>query len=300
MYHMEKIELDQMKANHNTILGYTSELMDDLAVFSETLLAAGTFDSYADRTLSLASTVALLNHSLQQRSQCYQQLQRLELTPAGATDFLPGANAHGNATEGDGANVSATQEASSQLPPMVLMSQRVNEVMERVDGIFEQHDPSAVQADAARDEAVLQQSREYVRVATAVDRARVLAEQAANGENVAPAGAAAEPGDEDAEMVVVEGRTSLRCPITGTWLEDPVKNKECGHVYSRVAIVNQLNEYARMHRGSAPMKCPCAGCRKSVKRADLQDDAMTAVEVRRAQAQERGRRIVATQESIVL
>ena len=68
--------------------------------------------------------------------------------------------------------------------------------------------------------------------------------------------------EEDQELqVVTGGHTSstsaalfrLKCPLTGTLLEDPVKNSVCGHAYSKAAIVDHL-------RRARTKVCPMVGC----------------------------------------
>jgi hypothetical protein len=68
--------------------------------------------------------------------------------------------------------------------------------------------------------------------------------------------------DEDEELAVVGGGgggrrnsdvgATLRCPLTGKLLEDPVKNSVCGHAYSKKAIQAHL---------AISSLCPVAGCR---------------------------------------
>lgn len=94
--------------------------------------------------------------------------------------------------------------------------------------------------------------------------------------------------DEDIEMVggTATQAANLKCPITGTWmsdsimcfvikcleparlnyyscrctammLEDPVKNKVCGHYYSRAAIMSYIQNKRRENRNCF---CPVSGC----------------------------------------
>jgi hypothetical protein len=69
-----------------------------------------------------------------------------------------------------------------------------------------------------------------------------------------------EEQDEDQELQVVGGSggnaassSRLKCPLTGTLLEDPVKNSVCGHAYSKAAILDHLSRA----RGKV---CPMVGC----------------------------------------
>jgi hypothetical protein len=63
---------------------------------------------------------------------------------------------------------------------------------------------------------------------------------------------------QDQELQVVGGHaasavSALKCPLTGTLLEDPVKNSVCGHAYSKAAILDHL----RRAKGKV---CPMVGC----------------------------------------
>lgn len=93
------------------------------------------------------------------------------------------------------------------------------------------------------------------------------------GERVGPV------GDDDIEMV--HNQTSqhldLKCPITGSPLTDPVKNKLCSHVYSRSGIEGLMQQA----RGRA-CKCPVYGCGNAkVTREQLEDDLVTAQRVKK-------------------
>jgi hypothetical protein len=88
--------------------------------------------------------------------------------------------------------------------------------------------------------------------------------------------------DDDIEVVRnangSRSSTSLKCPVTSQFLEDPVKNKLCGHVFSKRGIEHMLNS-ARPH---GPCRCPVAGCTNgNVTRDQLEDDSATALLVRR-------------------
>lgn len=82
--------------------------------------------------------------------------------------------------------------------------------------------------------------------------------------------------DQDDELEVVGGNstTSLKCPITGTLLKDPVRNKVCHHVYSKHAIL------AYIRNGNN--KCPNVGCgNTNLSLGQLEDDFQTARLVQR-------------------
>ncbi|KAL7556574.1 hypothetical protein ACA910_016216 [Epithemia clementina (nom. ined.)] len=72
--------------------------------------------------------------------------------------------------------------------------------------------------------------------------------------------------NEDVQIVETSNQQSgyyradkKRCPITAQVLENPVRNKVCGHVYSRKGIELLLQQ---MRQRKATVKCPCpvAGC----------------------------------------
>jgi hypothetical protein len=87
-------------------------------------------------------------------------------------------------------------------------------------------------------------------------------------------------GDEDEELTVIDtgnrgthNATALKCPLTGTHYENPVKNSVCGHVYSKEAIEGHLR---------CSRKCPVAGCNnKNVRLDNLVADVETQLRVRR-------------------
>lgn len=81
--------------------------------------------------------------------------------------------------------------------------------------------------------------------------------------------------DEDIEVVQNTASTQpyLKCPITAMYMVDAVRNKVCGHVYSRAGIEAHL----RNNR-----KCPVAGCNNTnVTLSQLEDDLETQQNVRK-------------------
>lgn len=52
-------------------------------------------------------------------------------------------------------------------------------------------------------------------------------------------------------------RNLLMCPIMGTLMENPVKNKACGHLYSRDGIESHIQS---MRRSRRQCSCPVTGC----------------------------------------
>ena len=82
--------------------------------------------------------------------------------------------------------------------------------------------------------------------------------------------------DEEIEVMRTEGSdaSNLKCPITTLMLEDPVKSSNCTHLYSRVAIENQIRRGDR--------KCPVPGCSNhQLSLADLTPDSGAEFMVRR-------------------
>jgi len=96
-------------------------------------------------------------------------------------------------------------------------------------------------------------------------------------------GASRNKNDDDDELQVLRNpnnATSLKCPIMGSLVEDPVKSKVCGHVYSRVGIMDLM-------RRRTKVACPVAGCHNSsLTKEQLEDDVETAMKVRRQRRRE--------------
>lgn len=87
------------------------------------------------------------------------------------------------------------------------------------------------------------------------------------------ASAAGANGDDDLEIMAEESTLNLKCPIMGSLMQDPVKNKVCGHTYSKVAILNHI---------AIDRRCPVAGCQNlHVKQDQLEPDMETTAEIRR-------------------
>jgi hypothetical protein len=82
--------------------------------------------------------------------------------------------------------------------------------------------------------------------------------------------------DEDLAVLPQENASSLKCPIKGTLMEDPVKSTVCGHSYSREGIEQHIKN-SNVHTS-----CPMYGCRNNRLNWDqLVDDPETAMLVRR-------------------
>mmetsp|Transcript_70909 Transcript_70909/g.205566 ORF Transcript_70909/g.205566 Transcript_70909/m.205566 type:complete len:262 (+) Transcript_70909:101-886(+) len=102
--------------------------------------------------------------------------------------------------------------------------------------------------------------------------------------------------NEDDDEIMAEGgpRINLKCPITGTLMQDPYKNSVCGHVYEKDAILNHLRKDHRK-------RCPVAGCSTSmITQAMLRPDNITATQIRREKVrQQRARDLLrASQDTI--
>lgn len=79
--------------------------------------------------------------------------------------------------------------------------------------------------------------------------------------------------DDDLAVLPMENAAALKCPITGTLMEDPVKSKLCGHSYSRRGIEQHIK---------SSRVCPVAGCQNRHLTLDqLVADPETAMLVRR-------------------
>jgi SUMO ligase MMS21 Smc5/6 complex component len=88
--------------------------------------------------------------------------------------------------------------------------------------------------------------------------------------------------DSDEELEVLRnpaGTQSLKCPITAMLYEEPLRNKVCGHVYSKAGIMQML----RSHQP----KCPVVGCRNgAVTMSQLEEDVETEMKVKRQRRRE--------------
>ena len=81
--------------------------------------------------------------------------------------------------------------------------------------------------------------------------------------------------NDDDDLEIVNNRDdvhALKCPITATLFEDPVKNKVCGHTYSRAGIQQVIK--------NRKTTCPIAGCknnRLSVNQLETDEEMKMAV-----------------------
>jgi E3 SUMO-protein ligase NSE2 len=87
----------------------------------------------------------------------------------------------------------------------------------------------------------------------------------------------------DDDIVVDQEIQSLKCPITLTLLEKPVRSTNCVHVYSLDAI----KELVRQGRGKC--ECPVAGCAAEVTMDGIREDKVMARKIREEMAREEER-----------
>lgn len=88
--------------------------------------------------------------------------------------------------------------------------------------------------------------------------------------------------DDDIELMPAAAgtqSTNFKCPVTGSFMEEPMKNKVCGHVYSKGGIVHAIQQAGVKRR---PCRCPVPGCANShVTMQQLEKDPHTERLVRR-------------------
>eukprot|EP01105_Mastigella_eilhardi_P016948 TRINITY_DN3890_c0_g1_i1.p1 TRINITY_DN3890_c0_g1~~TRINITY_DN3890_c0_g1_i1.p1 ORF type:complete len:250 (+),score=74.23 TRINITY_DN3890_c0_g1_i1:65-751(+) len=87
----------------------------------------------------------------------------------------------------------------------------------------------------------------------------------------------------DEDLVEAPVERTIICPITKTQFVNPVRNKACGHVFTRDAIMDLLQ---RQKHG---MDCPVPGCDKQIVAGGLEPDEEMEHILRRA------KRLAATQ-----
>ena len=75
--------------------------------------------------------------------------------------------------------------------------------------------------------------------------------------------------EDDGMMINVvekDPKKKFRCPITGAYFVNPVKNKRCNHTYEHDAILQLLGK-------KRSINCPVAGCSERVSERDLVEDS---------------------------
>ncbi|KAJ1740761.1 hypothetical protein LPJ78_004212 [Coemansia sp. RSA 989] len=81
--------------------------------------------------------------------------------------------------------------------------------------------------------------------------------------------------ESDEELVIAGARLTYRCPVTTSWLVDPVTSKVCKHSFSKEAILS----FIQSNRGSCA--CPVGGCSKTIRSRDLYADKLLERKVAR-------------------
>lgn len=89
--------------------------------------------------------------------------------------------------------------------------------------------------------------------------------------------------DDEDDLEIVQNRVddvhTLKCPITGMFFVNPVKNKVCNHVYDRAGLDQLIR--ARKHT------CPVPGCaNRSLSLAQVEEDEQMKLKVKRHKARE--------------
>ncbi|KII74294.1 E3 SUMO-protein ligase NSE2 [Thelohanellus kitauei] len=69
------------------------------------------------------------------------------------------------------------------------------------------------------------------------------------------------------EVTVTSEITGQKCPITQADLVAPVRNRNCGHIYSRDAILSLI----KRGKGNKQTTCPVIGCSEAVVESRLED-----------------------------
>ena len=89
--------------------------------------------------------------------------------------------------------------------------------------------------------------------------------------------------DVDDDLIIDQEIQSLKCPITLSLLEKPVRNDNCPHVYSLDAIKELVRH------GHGQCKCPVAGCVADVNVKSVREDKAMArrVELEKNRLEER-------------
>ncbi|CEG70983.1 hypothetical protein RMATCC62417_06785 [Rhizopus microsporus] len=85
-----------------------------------------------------------------------------------------------------------------------------------------------------------------------------------------------ENNNNDEEIVMGPTKLSFRCPITTSWLEQPMTSRVCKHSFTKSAITQLI----RINHGA--VTCPVSGCNKYIRMDILYDDELLADKVKRA------------------
>ncbi|KAG2198708.1 hypothetical protein INT47_005393 [Mucor saturninus] len=86
--------------------------------------------------------------------------------------------------------------------------------------------------------------------------------------------------NDDDDIVMGSTKISLKCPLTTTWLEDPVTSTVCKHSFSKAAILDL------MRQSGGSVVCPVSGCNKGIVPTYLINDEIMAERVTRVKARD--------------
>ena len=92
-----------------------------------------------------------------------------------------------------------------------------------------------------------------------------------------------EDAPQDEDIVIGQETVSLKCPITLTLLEKPVRSINCPHVFSLDAI----KELIKLGRGEC--ECPVPGCAAQITLNTVREDRIMARRVMEEKAREEQR-----------
>lgn len=102
---------------------------------------------------------------------------------------------------------------------------------------------------------------------------------------------AAKDADGDDELEVVSATLTVYCPITKKVFEEPMRNPNCKHIFSKEGVMNLFTQ--RKAGANTAMKCPVSGCPVSFKRDQLEPDEETAKRVQQHLKQSKKRKLPA-------
>lgn len=141
-------------------------------------------------------------------------------------------------------------------------------------------------AERVRQERVNGPSRlPFEEHAMSIEMREALGEKVPKKRSRASRGGGADDDEDDLEIVQnrVDDVHTLKCPITGMFFENPVKNKMCNHVYDRAG----LDQLIRMRKYT----CPVPGCaNRSLSLAQVEEDEQMKLKVKRYKAREEAER----------
>jgi hypothetical protein len=83
--------------------------------------------------------------------------------------------------------------------------------------------------------------------------------------------------EEELQIIATSSTQTLKCPLSGAMLQDPVRSKVCKHVYSKVALQQYLAQ--KQGRNCA---CPVVGCtNRNLTFVSCEPDHTTAMQIKR-------------------